>query len=311
MILRRIAVAGAVIVLVAVGIAVGTSLGEAETGGPRSGTVGPSFEIVQMNLCGALGCYGDDVPDRFEVAGYAAEVLRSARADVAILNEVCFDQLDAVVRRLGPAWPMDAVSVETLATGNGCGGHPYGNAVLHRGSLIEQETIPSCEHGPAPCLDNPPLALSAEQRAAICATIRLPALDEPVTACSVHLVPRGRNLLGDRPWDDWHDAQLASLVGLVGGPLGGGGALVVGGDFNVGPDEIDESWPDGWTELDRDRRPTRPVPSPKRKIDFVMLSPGLRSVGSEVLDVPRCRSSRLSGHWCTDHHPIAGTVTID
>jgi endonuclease/exonuclease/phosphatase family metal-dependent hydrolase len=306
---RRIAVAVACCALASTGVAVALVIGGGDATSDPVAPTGPSFEVVHMNLCGALGCYGDHVPDRMEVARYAADVLESERVDVALLNEVCADQLDAVVERLRDSWPMGAVSVETLATDNGCARHPYGNAVLHRGQLLDEQTIGSCERSPEPCLENPPMALSAEQRAAVCATVRLPRITEPVTACSVHLVPRGRNALGDRTWDEWHDIQLRSLRDLVRSPLGDG-TVVFGGDLNVGPDRVFAAWPQGWTELDQELRSTRPSPDPRRKIDFVMLSPDLRSVDARVLDVPRCPSSRLEDRWCTDHHPLAGTVTM-
>ena len=88
------------------------------------------------------------------------------------------------------------------------------------------------------------------------------------------------------------------------------GTVVFGGDLDVGSDRVLAVWPEGWTELDQELRPTRPVPDPRRKIDFVLLSPDLRSVDARVLDVPRCPSSRLEDRWCTDHHPVAGTVTM-
>lgn len=273
---------------------------------------GPSIEVVQMNLCGALGCYGEAVANRLEVVGYAVDALTGTRADFALLNEVCFDQLDAIVRQLGEDWPMSAVSVETLATNNGCGGHGYGNAVLHRGSLLEKRIFGSCTTGGQPCLDNPPLEASGEQRAMACATVRLPNVDQPVTACSVHLVPRGKQQLGDRTWDEWHNVQLNSLARLVDGSLDrGDGVAVVGGDFNVEPTRVREAWPTGWTEIDKESQPTRPVPNPRRKIDYVMLSPGLHAQAARLLEVTTCPSSRLDGQWCTDHQPLSGRVTVE
>lgn len=291
-------------------MAVGVRPWQQDSGGNEAVPAGPSVEVVQMNVCGGLGCYGEDVPDRMQIVDYAVDVLAGTRADFALLNEICMDQLDAIVAQLDASWAMSAVSVDTLATGNGCAGHAYGNAVLHRGTLVEARTFESCQQGHEPCLENPPLELSGEQRAMVCATARPPGIGNEVTACSVHLVPRGSQPLDGRSWDEWNDLQLQSLRTLVVGALDDMGPVVVGGDFNVVPERVLDAWPPGWSELDDELRPTRPVRDPRRKIDYVMLSPGLHAADVELLDVATCPASRLAGRWCTDHRPLAGTVIV-
>lgn len=304
----RHVVAGAVVLLAATSGIVFARHDSADDAAPPSG---PTIEVVQINLCGALGCYGEGVADRMEIVGFAVDALVRTRADIALLNEVCFDQLDTMVQGLAGAWPMAAVSVETLAADNGCAGHGYGNAVLHRGRRLGERTFGSCRTGDQPCLDNPPLELSAEQRAMVCATIRLAHVGQPVTACSVHLVPRGDQDVGGRTWAEWNGVQLESLAALIDRSFDGDGAVVVGGDFNAGPKRVRDAWPPGWTELDEESRPTRPVPEPRRKIDHVLLSPGLHADSARLLEVTTCPSSRLTDRWCTDHQPLSGTVTVD
>lgn len=299
----------AVAALLATATAITSNERETDSALRRERPVG-AIDVMQMNLCGALGCYGEGVADRFEVVGYAVDQIAKTTPDLVMLNEVCFDQVDGIVRELEESWPMSTTTVATLAKGNGCAGHAYGNAVLHRGTLVGEQVFDSCEVSDAPCLENPPVDASGEQRAMVCVTVRLPGVDRPITGCSVHLVPRGDQQVGDRSWDDWNDRQVRSLQRLAAGELGDDRAVLIGGDFNAGPGRVLDGWPTGWTELDRQRRGTRPVPEPRRKIDFVMLSPEVRRVDAELLSVETCPSSRADGQWCTDHVPLAGTVAI-
>lgn len=174
--------------------------------------------ILQFNVCGSK-CNSGSV-------GGAIDALRdsilTSRSDLVLLNEVCLAQADRLWELLDNAgYPMSGVFGATTGFSR-CPGNPgecwYGNAVFSAGPGLGRELI---------ALPNDPEVQEARSAISM-VTLVHGAL---VRVSSAHLVPPGYNAGMNR-------RQMDELAAVHNRWAEQGSAVVLGGDFNLGPEKI-------------------------------------------------------------------------
>jgi endonuclease/exonuclease/phosphatase family metal-dependent hydrolase len=197
---------------------------------PGSG-VGEPVRILQFNMCGAKRDSDDcaskgGTGDGTAVPAIVSSILdtrddapRPGRPDVVTLNETCENQYNAILERLRAAgYEMDGRFATAKPNEANCEGNAnFGNAVLTRQAIT---------NGPGDEIAFPlPNPDGAEVRTLLCVDSLLRG--QPIKACSVHLSNQ-----------EGKQAEQAEVVArIVNGFLDGGLPVIIGGDFNVEPEQ--------------------------------------------------------------------------
>jgi endonuclease/exonuclease/phosphatase family metal-dependent hydrolase len=225
--------------------AVALVLGAVPVVAPRPASAAGPVRVMQFNFCGAICNKG--VVDRAGSNNDVVEDIRnrivSSRPDLVFLNEACHNQFGRLKKLLaGSSWRMNGVFRAQRHDSRCKGG--FGDAVLTAGGM-----------GGARVLELPDLG--SEHRAVLC--LRTNARGS-VLACALHLVTK----------DPEKARQLAAATKQL-NAAARGGAVVVGGDFNVQPNRmpalIDGARGGEFFDVDPQKAPTR-----GQKIDFVLFS---------------------------------------
>lgn len=174
--------------------------------------------ILQFNVCGSK-CNSGSV-------GGAIDALRdsilTSRPDLVLLNEVCLAQADRLWELLTNAGYRMSGALGITTGFSKCPGNPgecwYGNAVFSAGPGLDRELI---------ALPNDPGV--REARSAISMVTLVHGV--VVRVSSAHLVPPGHNAGMNR-------RQMDVLATVHNRWAEQGSAVVFGGDFNTGPDEM-------------------------------------------------------------------------
>ena len=249
---------------VSAGLALVVAVGLLAAPAPRAAAAEPkNLQLMSWNMCGSrratwnCGPYGTpqqkiDVVRHHVSTNYVQAVL---------LQEVCEDDLDALVGQLGSAWASSFAAYQyssdgelTTTTCGDAGGRTdrIGTAIVVRAGLSSPVTHRTTQ--PWTGLNRP----------FHCAT----ATYWGIRLCDVHLTPAHGN--PDHPDWEYADDQLREIKAVVDGYP----AVAFGGDFNVTPPEYGHPspnprawlWPDGlygaagspgYTECDQD--PSSPL----------------------------------------------------
>jgi endonuclease/exonuclease/phosphatase family metal-dependent hydrolase len=218
-----------------------------------------------------------------------AEVVRTSRADVVLLQEV-----DRETERSGREDQL--ATLEKLTALHGVFGRTlpyqggqYGIAILSRWP-IEADSLHLLPISRA----SADTARAPEPRGALHASVRTPG--GRVHLVSTHLdASRG---------DAYRLQQIAGVIELAKKLRDSGELTLIGGDFNSTPDSptvgrmTASGWRDAWIGCGAGAGPTIPDDAPVRRIDDLFLPPTLRCDSAEV------RESRAS-----DHRPVLFVIT--
>ena len=177
-----------------------------------SGTapVGPTYTLMQMNLClsGLAGCYGKAAYPA--VVEEAVDRIRAARPDAVTLNETCRGDVARIARRTGYHLRFTRVLYrgERLRCVRPGGRGLFGDAVLTEAAVERAESRDfEAQAGP-------------ERRRWLCVTTRV-----EIDVCAAHLNTRSAVEVA------WNDAQCAELSALL-ARRASARAVVFGGDVN-------------------------------------------------------------------------------
>ena len=226
---------------------------------------------MQFNICGAICNHGGN-----NVVEDTRNRIVSFKPAIVTLNEVCagqFTRLESLLE--GSAWKMSGV-FRPQRHDSRCPGGGFGDAVLTAGAVGSTVVLSLPNHGP-------------EHRAVLC--LRTSA-DGPVLACTLHLVT-GKAKKGSREKYLQSGAAARALNAHA-----AGGAVIVGGDFNLVPGQmgalLDAERGGRFFDIDPQKAATR-----GNKIDYVLFS---RSHFSSPSGGPQ--KSKYS-----DHHALGGSAT--
>ena len=199
---------------------------------------------MQFNICGAIcndGKYGVVEHVRDKIVGF--------RPAIVTLNEVCagqFSRLESLLDDSG--WEMSGVFRPQRHDGR-CPGGGFGDAVLTAGAVGRRLVLPMPNHGP-------------EHRAVLC--LSTSAAGGPVLACTLHLVT-GKSKKGSQEKYSQYAAAARALNARA-----AGGAVIVGGDFNLVPGQMGSMLEGGrFFDVDPQAAGTH-----GRKIDYALFSRG-------------------------------------
>jgi endonuclease/exonuclease/phosphatase family metal-dependent hydrolase len=177
-------------------------------------------------MCGNVCHTGNDTTDD---PGDPVEAIRRSlvSADVdpvaASLNEVCFNQFEALTRVLPAEWHGRFAVAKTPSDDpdlcfQGGSAHRYGNALLTRRTIVDGST----EEFPLP-------HATSETRKLLCFRVDLV---QDTRFCTTHIAPRGT-------WDvaphAKQDDQIAEVTRHVNDYVDNGRPTILMGDFNVQP----------------------------------------------------------------------------
>jgi endonuclease/exonuclease/phosphatase family metal-dependent hydrolase len=230
---------------------------------------------------------GKDAGGKDNIADLAA-LIRTSRADIVLLQEV-----DRGTTRSGKVDQVQAL-IDATRFGGVFGrsldydGGQYGIAAFARRGFVFNDTI-----------DLPVTPVQAraggshEPRAALLASAI--TRDGRLQVLTTHLDPST---------EDTYRLQEAQLVlNIVRARASAGTPMLVGGDFNAEPDSAvvrklrEGGLRDAWTECGHGDGPTYPADQPRKRIDYLFLTGGLRCSAAEVLD------TKIS-----DHRPLLVTL---
>lgn len=230
-------------------------------------------------MCGSARHRGDVG----KVVDAISEMVLRHRPEVVLLNEACLGQIDRLWWELEKAgMPMSGAFAATSGKSR-CRGESgsrwYGNAVLCAG----------CGIGAPEVTGLPNRSGASEQRAAVGMEADLGG--RRVSATSVHLVPRNRD-------EELNRKQITELARVFNARAASGEAVILGGDFNAGPNRLDELTGRGrFCDVDHNAK----VPTHRSgKIDYILLN---RERFSDLSADPV--RSRVS-----DHDPLLGRGTL-
>jgi endonuclease/exonuclease/phosphatase family metal-dependent hydrolase len=219
------------------------------TTGPRPAAAAGPVRVMQFNFCGAICNTGvvDKPGNHNDVVEDIRNRIVSSRPHLVFLNEACQSQVARLKNLLaGSSWEMDGVFRAQRDDDRCKGDGGFGDAVLSAGSK-----------GATRVLELPDMG--KEHRAVLC--LRTNA-GGPVLACTLHLVTK----------DPEKAKQLAAATKHL-NAAARGGAVVVGGDFNVSPNRMEGLLDPGrggrFFDVDPQKAPTR-----GQKIDYVLFSRG-------------------------------------
>lgn len=269
--------------IVAVLLSAAAAVSAVSAGTPVLGATGTpeqtSYTVLQFNMCGnASHCPDPDgVPDAIvrSVTGHDPQPI------VVTLNEVCANQLDYVVSELA-SYGYTGVHDPTGPT---CGnGTAYGNALLVNSGLGAVDTWE---------LPNPG---GNEPRGLMCAAVEAAGFRACVTHISQH--------------DEDQAEQIRAVADTLDPLLDAGERVLLGGDFNVPPDDAEISplygscYPDGvgrFAEADSDPPCTRTGEWTvgTGKIDYVFFSEHFTNLTGDVTHSDY-----------SDHAPVWATATL-
>lgn len=217
---------------------------------------------------------GKDAAGEHNLERVAGVVLRS-EADLVLLQEVDVrtersggeDQL-AILRRLTGYHGAFGRTLDYQ-------GGEYGIAVLSRWPVEEHALRPLPVDPPQPRAGG-----SREPRGALAARVAAPG--GPVHLLNTHL---------DASADDRYRLQeVARVAGLADSLRALPGAVLVGGDLNAEPGSavlerlLAAGWTDAWAGCGAGAGYTYPADEPRKRIDYLLLSPSLACRSAAVLD---------------------------
>lgn len=212
----------------------------------RAAAAGP-VRGLQFNFCGAMCNYGviDKPGSDNDVVEDIYNRILALRPHVVALNEACSAQITRLKNMLQASpWPMDGVFRPQRHDNRCRKGTGFGDAVLSSGGVGGVETL---------WLPN-----GEENRAVLC--IRTTA-GGPVLLCVLHLVTD----------DPLKGRQLAAATAAA-NRRAATGAVILGGDFNVGPWRMggltDPAQGGRFIDVDPEAALTRG----KQKIDYLLFS---------------------------------------
>jgi hypothetical protein len=230
-----------------------------------------NLQVMSWNMCGSQnpswGCATHGGPqDKIDVVKYHVE---TNFVQAALLQEVCENDLTALMSQLGSGWSKAfqpyQYSSDGVRRNNTCGGtrtDRIGTAIVIKAGLADARAYEIEQ------------SWTGQARPFHCAT----ATYWGARLCNVHLSPKGNN--PDHPDWDYADDQMTDIAAIVAGYP----TLVMGGDFNVSPPDKPGNarawvWRDGpynagYRECDqegdvRDGRPTIGDPVTGTKIDYI------------------------------------------
>ncbi|WP_205474901.1 endonuclease/exonuclease/phosphatase family protein [Nocardioides sp. SYSU D00038] len=248
-----------------------------------SGPGGPAPSCVDLGDAARLTVLtfnihgGFTAEDRYDLARIAAEI-EAWRADVVLLQEVDrgrsrsggADQAAQLGARLG----MSSVFGPNIRSGGG----QYGTAILSRFPIV------SWAHQLLPRY------AGQEQRGVLRATVQL--LDQRIDVVNVHL---------EHTSSDVRVAQMRAVKKFIGPAVR---PVVLGGDFNDPPGTRSvrlglAGMQDTWPAVGSGDGDTVPAASPRRRIDYLLVSPQLTPTAAQVL-----RSA------ISDHRAVRGEYDV-
>ncbi|MFE1787496.1 endonuclease/exonuclease/phosphatase family protein [Streptomyces sp. NPDC059525] len=220
---------------------------------------GAPLRVVSYNICGNM-CSAAPYDNGKRLDSVVAQASATGwNADQLFLQEVCEPQYDEILARLAPQGFQGHYGATLSGLPKVCGGHPYGNAVLVRGTV-----------GATADLD---LTVGGESE-----PIRVPCVRNVLRgtanwACSVHLY-----------WDDGTRAapEARRLAEQAGAWRDQGLPVLLAGDFNHSPHTAttEPFYSAGFVEADPGNAPTFGA----KKIDYVFFGyPDLTRREAEVL----------------------------
>jgi endonuclease/exonuclease/phosphatase family metal-dependent hydrolase len=226
-------------------------LGTGYSTGAAPAAAAETVRVMQFNFCGTICNKGvvakagnnDDVVDDIR------NRILAFRPHIVTLNEACGSQIGRLEALLGgSAWRMAGVFRAQRNDDRCQDGKGFGDAVLTGGPVGEKVVLP---------LPN----LSDEHRAILC--LRTSA-GGPVLACTLHLVT------GKHKGNKELQLQLTAAANALNNRADGG-AVIVGGDFNLRPGQmgrlLDPRKDGRFFDVDPKRGATR-----GQKIDYVLFS---------------------------------------
>ncbi|MEV7543496.1 endonuclease/exonuclease/phosphatase family protein [Streptomyces sp. NPDC089915] len=219
----------------------------------------PPLRVVTYNICGNM-CGAAPYDNGKRLDSVVAQASASGwNADRLFLQEVCEPQYDAILARLAPSGFHGHYGPTLSGLPKVCGGHPYGNAVLVRGTVDATADLD--------------LTVGGESE-----PIRVPCVRAAVNgltswSCSVHLY-----------WDDGTRGapEARRLAERAAAWRDEGIPVLLAGDFNHSPhtDSTAPFYDAGFVEADPANTPT----FNEKKIDYVFFGlPDLTWREAEVL----------------------------
>lgn len=226
--------------------------GESFTRRARPAAAATPVRVIQYNICGVLCSHGviDRPGPNNDIVEDVRNRIRNSRPALVFLQEVCVAQFNRLKSLLGAsAWRMSGVFRAQRNDPRCKGGAGFGDAVLTAGFVGGTAVLP---------LPN----LGGEHRAVLCLHT---SAGGPVLACTLHLVT-GRGKAGVREKQLQYAAAARALNSRA-----AGGAVVVGGDFNLMPGQmaslLNPAKGGRFFDVDPEHAPTH-----GRKIDYVLFS---------------------------------------
>jgi endonuclease/exonuclease/phosphatase family metal-dependent hydrolase len=226
---------------------------------------------------------GKDLAGR-ENLGRVAELVRSTGADLVLLQEV-----DRNTRRSGP---MDQPATLARLTGYsaafgrtiGFQGGDYGVALLSRWPIRRDTLVPLAVTAP------PGRTVEGrEQRGVLLAVVAAPG--GPLAVLTTHLDHTGEDL--------WRVQEIATVLRVARTMAEPGMPLLLGGDFNSGPESAvhqelrGAGFRDAWEGCGEGDGKTFPASAPVRRIDYLYVNGDTR-----------CRSARVLPGEASDHRAV-------
>jgi hypothetical protein len=212
----------------------------APAAGPASAAAATDLRVMSWNMCGSQraswGCAAYGRPQ--DKIGVVERNVVDQGVRAVLLQEICENDLTALVTRLGAGWNRTFQPYQWSQAGvkanNKCGEEAgradrIGTAIVTASALTSARSYPTTQ------------PWTGQNRPFHCAT----ATTWNVRLCAVHLSPKGSN--PDEPTWEYADDQLAEIKAVAAAfPK-----VVLGGDFNVEPPHFPGNarawlWPSGF-----------------------------------------------------------------
>ncbi|WP_433293562.1 endonuclease/exonuclease/phosphatase family protein [Actinoplanes sp. CA-030573] len=214
----------------------------------------PALRALTFNACGNVCRYGEVGMTSANIAYQA----RNLKAQIVMLQELCYSQFLSIRARLAPYGYTAAFG--TASVGGKCDnddhqhGEAFGVAILARGTILSRyaHRMPSPDRS------------QAEGRVLLAANVRLPG--RSLFVVTTHTAHSGENRV----------AQIAALRRWI-TPYARSRPVLFGGDLNLPPDSTDlDGFYQSFGEADdsRDHPLATFQPFPQRKIDYLFGSNG-------------------------------------
>lgn len=245
---------------------------------PAAAPAAGEFEanLMQYNVCGSV-CSDSQAQRSMDYAAWFFNALPAASLS---LNELCFQDFQALVTNLG----VDGRFVESKASASGCPGADkrFGNALLFRGTLQSAQSLYFPTQETTPCNQN-----NVECRTLLCLKTTSPAGGD-VGQCSSHL----ENNIAFAP------AQANEYLWIAVSWLGDRPHHWLAGDLNLSPTQVPAGFGQGYVDLVVGN--THNATSPSRHIDYLWL----RKPTTPETSSPFCPADASdhcvafgAGHW--------------